>query len=126
MLSSPGTTDPTKIFILGEPLKILEPAFNYPICSSLLGEYCVEKGTPGDLVKFSLADMKMSDIISEIGDNSSGDEDMEITNFVIVNLEDENNLSAWEKVNPIIVPISFLSFENDLNDEKGPICWREP
>ncbi|KAJ8687794.1 hypothetical protein QAD02_023588 [Eretmocerus hayati] len=66
MLSSSVTTDPSKVFILGEQIKILEPAFNYPTCSSLLREYCVERGESGDLVKFSLADMQCKYCLFEI------------------------------------------------------------
>ncbi|KAJ8674169.1 hypothetical protein QAD02_005431 [Eretmocerus hayati] len=36
MVSSSMPVDPTKLFILGEQLKILGPAFTYPTCSSLL------------------------------------------------------------------------------------------
>ncbi|KAJ8678307.1 hypothetical protein QAD02_014094 [Eretmocerus hayati] len=70
--------------------------------------------------------IQMSDIVSGIGDNSSGDEDMEIINFVIVNVEDQNFVSAWGKVNPLIVPISFLSFENELNDGKDQSAEESP
>ncbi|KAJ8670233.1 hypothetical protein QAD02_001492 [Eretmocerus hayati] len=66
MLSSSVTINPSKVFILGEQIKILEPAFNYPTCSSLLREYCVERGESGDLVKFSLADMQCKYCLYEI------------------------------------------------------------
>ncbi|KAJ8665454.1 hypothetical protein QAD02_007116 [Eretmocerus hayati] len=58
MITSSLSNDPTRLLVIGEQIEILKPAFSYPTCSSLLGEYSVKRRSDGNLVKFPLSDMK--------------------------------------------------------------------
>ncbi|KAJ8671697.1 hypothetical protein QAD02_002956 [Eretmocerus hayati] len=125
MVSSSLSVDPTKLFVIGEQIEILKPAFPYPTNSSLLEEYCIRKRSDGSLVKFSLSDMQgkycsfeifkmpweekelyaMSDALTE--------DELEVMRFYIVKVLDGGD--SWQKVELFVVPSTFVSFrvEND-------------